>query len=112
MSWDAPDVYDNPSHFGLEVLGTIEWDDYDYEFNMTLVAKDADGKLYWGSDSGCSCPSPFEDFCSLADLTTGTAEELDAHLDELLAHRLARIDQYSDHDPSGDVAELKLKVRS
>lgn len=39
-----------------------ERDDESYQFNLVAVTKrDTDGKLFWSTDSGCSCPSPWED---------------------------------------------------
>lgn len=103
MRWNTPDACNNPDHFGLTLLGDIEWDNY-YSFNMTIVLRDSDGKLYWADDSGCSCTSAFEDYTHLDSLTTGTAEELDYHLDVRLADSAGK--------PSGEVADMKLKIRS
>lgn len=61
--WDNP--YYNPKVFNLEILGEMEWDNESYQFNMTVVWKDAEGRLWTASDSGCSCPSPFEDTTEL-----------------------------------------------
>lgn len=40
-----------------------------YEFNTFVVWKHKSGKIYCACDSGCSCPTPFEDCHSLKDLT-------------------------------------------
>lgn len=32
-----------------------------YEFDTILVVRDPDGALWAAHDSGCSCPTPFED---------------------------------------------------
>jgi hypothetical protein len=100
------DVYSNPQKHGLETIGDIEWDDESYQFNMTAVWRDpATGRLYWADDSGCSCPSPFEDVRTRDDLTAGTADELDAHLKAQLEHAQAR------DEASGAVADLMLKIK-
>lgn len=39
----------------------------DYEFDI-LAFWAKDGVVYSASDSGCSCPTPFEDFNSLQEL--------------------------------------------
>lgn len=62
-------IYSSPEQFGLTVLGEIEWRDESYEFDLTVVWKNAAGQLYYADDSGCSCPMPFEDFAGIADLT-------------------------------------------
>lgn len=53
---------------GLTFIGDIEWDDEAYQFNMTGIWKTKRGEYWIGDDSGCSCPSPFEDFHSIDDL--------------------------------------------
>lgn len=43
-------------------VADVEWEDESYQFNMTRVYQHAPtGKLFYAEDSGCSCPSPFED---------------------------------------------------
>ncbi|QIN94148.1 hypothetical protein PP459_gp085 [Streptomyces phage Wakanda] len=68
MSWNAPDPYYNPEAFGLELVGSIDWDYEDYSFNLTAVWKAKRGEYYIGDDSGCSCPSPFEEVTKLEEL--------------------------------------------
>jgi hypothetical protein len=68
MSWDTPNPYYNPENFGLELVGSIDWRDEDYSFDMTVVWKAKRGEYYIGDDSGCSCPSPFEDVTKLEEL--------------------------------------------
>lgn len=55
-------MYYNPEKYGLTVVGTYEHSDEPYEFHTTCVWKDGNGKFYYGTDRGCSCPDPFEDF--------------------------------------------------
>ena len=53
--------YYSPEKCGLKVIDSIEGD-LSYEFDMVVVWQDLKSKkYYWGSDSGCSCPTPFED---------------------------------------------------
>ncbi len=51
---------------GLKYVSGIELDDEDWQFYTAAVFY-KDGKFYTGIDSGCSCPTPFEDFKSLSD---------------------------------------------
>lgn len=67
MGYYAPDVYHQPEKFGLEPIGEIEWTEPDYSFDFTVVWK-KDSDYYFASDSGCSCPSPFEYYTSIEDL--------------------------------------------
>jgi hypothetical protein len=45
----------------LTYVGGFDWDHESYQFNETRVWKEARGRYYVASDSGCSCPMPFED---------------------------------------------------
>jgi hypothetical protein len=59
----------NPKECGLEQVAYIEWGEQSYSFDETYVWRDlATGLLYFASDSGCSCPSPFEDYHTLSSL--------------------------------------------
>lgn len=60
-------VYYSPEQFGLTVVAELSKEP-DYDFDMIVVWRHEDGTIYWAHDSGCSCPSPFEDYCSLSDL--------------------------------------------
>lgn len=62
------DVYYNPEKHGLTPVAELELDNESYSFNIICVWKHTDGGLYWGQDSGCSCPSPFEDYHSIEKL--------------------------------------------
>lgn len=54
-------IYYNPQDYGLEIVGDFEFAEADYSFDMCVIWKEARGKYWVGEDSGCSCPSPFED---------------------------------------------------
>lgn len=52
----------------LEYVDSFEKEEACYSFNTFQVMFDPDTEKYHvGEDSGCSCPSPFEDFHTLAD---------------------------------------------
>lgn len=59
MKWDE-NVYYHPENQGLEMFGSLE-ENESYQFGIVAVVRDVAGDLYWASDFGCSCPSPFED---------------------------------------------------
>lgn len=62
------DVYCAPEKFGLTIVGSLSAD-LCYEFSMLVVwQRAADGALFWDTDSGCSCPSPFEGCKSVDEL--------------------------------------------
>jgi hypothetical protein len=73
-------VYDSPEKYGLELVGSTEWSDEAYQFDMTAVFRDAEGQLYYADDSGCSCPSPFENYIGIEDLTKASRHEVLKHL--------------------------------
>lgn len=55
-------IYSHPKCFDLEIIGDIELDNNSYEFNIVAFFwDDKEKKVYALSDSGCSCPMPFED---------------------------------------------------
>lgn len=82
MGWDAPDLGHQPEAFGLTVIGDVEWSQPCYSFDTTVVSVDDKGTFYVYSDSGCSCPMPFERFTSLdsADLITSNVADVIALL--------------------------------
>ena len=45
----------------LTYIGGFDWDELSYQFSETQVWKEARGRYYVASDSGCSCPTPFSD---------------------------------------------------
>ena len=62
--------FNNPSDCGLKIVDTLSFTDEEYEFSYLVVWKSlSDGKVYYASHSGCSCPTPFEDFHKLSDMT-------------------------------------------
>jgi hypothetical protein len=58
-------IYYNPEDHGLEIVAEIDFAD-SYDFDKIVVWKSKDeNKFFWAQDSGCSCPSPFEDYHSV-----------------------------------------------
>lgn len=66
--------YDKPEAFELRIVGVVDASSGSYEFDYTVVWEHKDGRLFWATDSGCSCPSPFEDIAGIPDLTPITDE--------------------------------------
>lgn len=57
----------------LEFIEDVELSEPDYSFHeLRIYVRRSDGAILWATDSGCSCPSPFED-TSVADLKESTA---------------------------------------
>lgn len=71
-------VYYHPEACGLELVGDLEDANACWEFTTLIVVREiATGDLYAAQDSGCSCPTPFEDVRSFADMAPiKTVDEL------------------------------------
>ena len=51
---------------GFTKLDEIEWDNESYAFNITGIwVRDEDGTVWYADDSGCSCPTPWENTTEL-----------------------------------------------
>ena len=88
-----PDVYTYPEKFGLNLIGEIAGDaSGDYGFDIFVVWKNKYGKLYWGEDSGCSCPSPFEDYHSVSQLNEGSMDDLLRSMKDWQQQRVQYVD--------------------
>lgn len=60
--------YYSPEKFGLEIIGEINDPDASYSFDMVVFWRKG-RQVYAAADSGCSCPSPFEEVKGIDDLT-------------------------------------------
>lgn len=91
----------DPERDGYAPVGEIDRAG-SYEFDIFAVwRKVADGSLWYATDSGCSCPSPFES-TTLADLQPFTEQALRSWTDGDDAYRTT---------PAMDVADLLAKCR-
>ena len=53
-------IESDPAKFGLEILWSHDCGD-SCEFDTAIIfRRKTDGALLWATDSGCSCPIPFE----------------------------------------------------
>jgi hypothetical protein len=76
MSWNNP--YYSPKDFDLEIVAELELTEPDYSFDTVVVWRHTPtGRLYWAWDSGCSCPTPFEDYTSLDKLNVLSSDNYD-----------------------------------
>lgn len=60
--------YYRPDLWGCERVADIELSTPDWSYDTLSVLRRDDG-YYIGTDSGCSCPTPFETYFSLGDYT-------------------------------------------
>jgi len=69
--------------FDLKELGRVEWRHESYEFDLTGVWVDEITKVfYWADDTGCSCPTPFEDLKGREEMEHGSYERMADRLSE------------------------------
>lgn len=100
MSWDS-NVYYSPEKYGLVPVGEVELYEPDYSFDILVLWQDKEGKFYGATDSGCSCPSPFESYNSLGSLNNFSGK----------AAVLRWLDAESTEHAAQEIAALKKKVR-
>jgi len=66
----SPNPSYEPAACGLDIIDQLDEDGLCYEFNTIMAWRDTEtGKVYVAQDSGCSCPTPFEGFKKLSELT-------------------------------------------
>lgn len=61
---DYKNPYYAPDKLGLEMID-VEQEDLSYEFDIIAFWATQEGLIFTAQDSGCSCPSPFEDYCGV-----------------------------------------------
>lgn len=89
----------------LEYVGGFDWDHEDWQFNLSSVWKEKRGRYFVASDSGCSCPSPFEDINYTDDKGVYgpyNKTELRAYFDRMVKAKYGR----------RSIAELKQEISS
>ena len=66
--FDNSNIYYHPEKWRLTALGSLEAGG-SWQFDTFVSWIDDSGNIYYATDSGCSCPTPFEDIKSMAQLT-------------------------------------------
>lgn len=110
MSWEHNPYY-NPENVGLELIDSV--DDYDANYSFDIMAvwrRKSDGSLFYGHDSGCSCPTPFEDVRGLHDLKPLTDANFEQFKAELAEHCWGEWRRPSDGDAQDPAADEKLTM--
>lgn len=83
-------IYYSPETFGLETVHVADDPEAYYSFDMFVIWRDVEtGALFYGQDSGCSCPTPFEYVGrdELAELTSDTLGEFFEAVDAWLYYQ-------------------------
>lgn len=105
MGWEDPDPYYQPEHFGLTPVVELEPEGQSYSFDLFVVWQHEDGSFYWGADTGCSCPAPYEDVHSLDDLEHGDARAAYAAVESWAADHWDR-----EHIDPADLTQALAKL--
>ncbi|MEU3976855.1 DUF7574 domain-containing protein [Streptomyces bacillaris] len=105
------EIYSRPESYGLRMIGEVDWSDGCYQFDLTVVWQDTTtGALYYADDSGCSCPSPFED-TDRSNLTLiDRPQVLIDHVNERIAG-LYDFNASENERAKGEAGQLVLKAR-
>ncbi len=94
--------YYEPKKCGLRIVASVEKEP-DYDFDITVLFKNVKtGALWLCSDTGCSCPVPFEDVRSFDDMTRLQSE---AGIDRFIKEGWHSY-------PPADVLDFKRKGRA
>jgi len=94
MSWDDNPLY-HPEKHGLTLVAEVELSEPCYSFDTLAVWRGPKG-YYMGTDSGCSCPTPFESYNGVEDMTGPLT--VDGILDEASALKAASYEPKYDID--------------
>jgi hypothetical protein len=107
MGFYTPDVYYQPEKFDLTPVAELEFSDGFYQFDLRVVWSHPELGLLTARDSGCSCPSPFEEYTDLSHLSQVDYAALETEITE---HRAS---DYSGAYPTEEDADRFLsKVRN
>lgn len=102
------DIYYRPENYGLTPVAELELAD-SYEFETTMVWKDAGGTLFFATSQGCSCPTPFEEYAGVNALNVLVSlEQLANHVREAFDHHFGSDDPA---DAEDKLLEFLTKVR-
>lgn len=99
--WNTNPYY-NPEAVGLTIVAEAEDPEAYYTFNKLVVWTDGE-HLLWATDSGCSCPSPFED----TKPQRGTKQEICAALDRWVD----AVSEYRSHSARVDAQKIALAAK-
>lgn len=95
MSYDDNPYY-KPEQYGLTKIGEVDLTEPFYSFDILAAWKDENG-IYLGTDSGCSCPVPFENYRGKDDMTGPlTVEQALEEASSLKGESTYELDEFND----------------
>ncbi len=114
MTVSGDTVYYNPEQHGLVEIYECDVAD-SYEFDRFVVwFKPQTNELFWASDSGCSCPSPFENDAFPGDFGMGYNTPFSSKILDPLEQALRtwiEDSSYSDEANKVNVIEVMQDIR-
>lgn len=63
-------LYSNPSDHGLTLIADVNFSE-GWDFDIFALFRNDEGMWFMAHDSGCSCPSAFEDYYSADQIADG-----------------------------------------
>ena len=103
-------IYDTPERFGLVNVGTMDLDDQPWQFNMLLVQFHPEtNKFYVSQDSGCSCPSPFEDITTLDGIKPMTEIEAKSYISKIAISKSTSFFKPNPHEVIQGIVDIENK---
>jgi hypothetical protein len=97
-SFDGNPYYD-PEKCGFKLALIFDDNTLSYEYDTTIFLEEIEtGKIYAAHNAGCSCPTPFEDYHKLSDLTA-------------CPNVKAAIEFFNENNPGQDITESHRKIR-
>lgn len=113
MSSFEKNIYYRPEKHGLELFGEVERQE-SYSFDKFVVWKRKDDiapTWLYAEDSGCSCPSPYEDISGPVDLQASNSWAIvNAAMLAWLKDREGYIDEQEKSSLIGQIGELTMKM--
>lgn len=97
--------YFSPEKSGLSIVASVDLAD-SYEFDTWVVWKDTKKHFYWAHDSGCSCPTPFEDYDTIESL-----HELALHNFNILEKDIRGTDRLLDREQRDKIDDFLRIIR-
>lgn len=97
----TPNPSSSPKACGLEILDELDDPNANYSFHTIIAFRDLKTHaVYLAADSGCSCPRPFEDVKSLADMTRIN------HVDDARAYVNNAQPSYAEAEPTWPLRDV------
>lgn len=97
--------YYSPEKCGLKLIAEVEWPNLSYAYCTTVAFLDLEtGRVFLAQDSGCSCPTPFDNF-------EGTGDFIPYESNDQVRRLIAEHHDYDDPVPPFEVRAFIRAIR-